>query len=383
MSNQQTTPPKKPDLDWPRETILIVDDTPANLRLLFQILVEQGYKVRVAVSGDRALETVQVNVPDLILLDIMMPDMDGYEVCRRLKADEKTRDIPIIFISALSTTENKIKAFTTGGVDYVTKPFQAEEVLARVRTHLTLRQLQQQLQQMNVKLLTANNSLKIRNKELDAFAHTVSHELKNPLHVIQGYSEWLASEHVSSEKSERVLNTINQTSQKMSSIVEALLLLAGVRKTEVVASPLDMGKIVAAAQKRLADMIAKYQAQIDRPPDWPVAIGYAPWIEEVWVNYLSNGLKYGGRPPHLTLGATTQANNMVQFWVQDNGPGLSPKEQAQLFVPFTRLTDLHVEGHGLGLSIVQQIMQKLEGQAGVESYIGQGSKFNFVLAGGG
>ncbi len=203
------------------------------------------------------------------------------------------------------------------------------------------------------------------------------------MNVIQGYSEWLADGHVSPEKSKRILNTINQTSQKMSSIVEALLLLAGARKAEIVASPLDMAKIVAAAQKRLADMIAKYQAQIDQPPDWPVAIGYAPWIEEVWVNYLSNGIKYGGRPPHLKLGATTQADNIVQFWVQDNGPGLGPKEQAQLFVPFTRLTDLHVEGHGLGLSIVQQIMQKLDGQAGVESYIGQGSKFNFVLAGGG
>jgi len=135
---------RTPDMT-PKGDILVIDDTPANLRLLSGMLAEQGYKVRSVINGQMALTATQAAPPDLILLDINMPEMNGYEVCERLKADERTRDIPIIFISALDATEDKIKAFTVGGLDYITKPFQFEEVLARVETHLSLRQLQKQL----------------------------------------------------------------------------------------------------------------------------------------------------------------------------------------------------------------------------------------------
>ncbi len=132
---------QEPDLG----DILIVDDTPANLRLLSDMLVEQGYHVRMAPNGRLALTSAQANPPDLVLLDIKMPDMNGYQVCTQLKADPRTRDIPVIFISALEQTEDKVKAFTFGGVDYVTKPFRVEEVLARIETHLKLCELQEQL----------------------------------------------------------------------------------------------------------------------------------------------------------------------------------------------------------------------------------------------
>jgi len=128
-----------------QEEILIVDDTPANLRLLSQMLTNQGYSVRAVTSGARALESVHASIPSLILLDIRMPEMDGYEVCNELKDNERTRDIPVIFISALNEIEDKVKAFKLGGVDYITKPFQLEEVLARTETHLALRNLQKQL----------------------------------------------------------------------------------------------------------------------------------------------------------------------------------------------------------------------------------------------
>ena len=132
--------------------ILIVDDTPANLQLLSKILSEQGYRVRPVPSGSMALSAARVEPPDLVLLDIRMPEMDGYTVCERLKADEKTRDTPIIFISALDATQEKVRAFRVGGLDYITKPFQVEEVLARVETHLALRKLQTQLQEANSKM---------------------------------------------------------------------------------------------------------------------------------------------------------------------------------------------------------------------------------------
>ena len=116
------------------------------------------------------------------------------------------------------------------------------------------------------------------------------------------------------------------------------------------------------------------------PDDWPSALGYAPWIEEVWINYISNAIKYGGQPPRVELGAEKQADNTVRFWVRDNGPGLSPEDQARLFTPFEQL-QVRAKGHGLGLSIVQRILEKMDGQVGVESEEGKGSLFYFVLAG--
>jgi sigma-B regulation protein RsbU (phosphoserine phosphatase) len=148
MSNRQPEPIK--------ESILVVDDTPANLRLLSQMLSQEGYRVRAVTSGTRALASVQVSRPDLILLDIKMPELNGIEVCEHLKADPRTRDIPIIFVSALDELEDKVQAFAAGGVDYITKPFQFAEVLARVETHLALRKLQEQLRDANRKLRDAN-----------------------------------------------------------------------------------------------------------------------------------------------------------------------------------------------------------------------------------
>ena len=132
--------------EQPKANILIVDDAIANLRLLIGILTDSGYRIKPASSGKHALSTAQTEPPDLILLDIKMPKMDGYEVCEHLKADERTRDIPVIFISALNEVLDKVKAFSVGGVDYITKPFQIEEVLARLETHLTLRDLQKQVE---------------------------------------------------------------------------------------------------------------------------------------------------------------------------------------------------------------------------------------------
>jgi sigma-B regulation protein RsbU (phosphoserine phosphatase) len=160
MSHDQADAPKEPALSGsteladvlPKGNILIVDDTPANLRLLAKMLAEQGYRVRPVPDGSLALAAARAEPPDLILLDIRMPGMNGYEVCEHLKADAPTRDIPIVFISALGETQDKVKAFTAGGVDYVTKPFQVEEVLARVETHLALRKLQKQLQDANKKM---------------------------------------------------------------------------------------------------------------------------------------------------------------------------------------------------------------------------------------
>lgn len=223
--------------------------------------------------------------------------------------------------------------------------------------------------------------LEARNEELDAFAHTVAHDLKNPLGLIIGFAEALREEYggMSDEELRRYLYKIARNGRKMSSIVDELLLLAGVRRMDVEMGPLDMSSIVAEAQQRLAPMMESHQAEVVLPDDWPVALGYGPWVEEVWVNYLSNAIKYGGQPPRVELGAEAQEDGMVLFWIQDNGVGLGPEEQARLFTPFTRFNQVRSKGYGLGLSIVKRIVEKLGGQVGVESQEGQGSVFTFTL----
>jgi signal transduction histidine kinase len=178
-----------------------------------------------------------------------------------------------------------------------------------------------------------------------------------------------------------VMESIVRSGRKMSIIIDELLLLAGARVEKVEKTPQAMGPLIVEAQQRLTGLIQECRAEIIMPDEWPAAVGYGPWIEAVWTNYISNAIKYGGRPPRVELGASVQPNGMVRFWVRDNGTGIKPEHQARLFTPFTRLSNGngHVKGHGLGLSIVERVVKKLGGQVGVESEVGRGSVFSFTL----
>ncbi len=226
--------------------------------------------------------------------------------------------------------------------------------------------------------------LEARNAELDAFAHTVAHDLKNPVSSVVGYADVLKRNYAALREEVRVdfLDVITRNAGKMASIIDELLLLSSVRgmgKLEM--HPLEMGRIVAEARGRLLHLIEEHQAEIVLPDQWPVAMGYGPWVEAVWVNYVNNALKYGGDPPIAELGSTVHADGWIRFWVRDNGPGLSAEEQARLFTPFERLHEVRAHGHGLGLSIVQRIVKRLGGQVGVESsgHPGEGCEFYFTL----
>jgi PAS domain S-box-containing protein len=242
--------------------------------------------------------------------------------------------------------------------------------------------------QAEAALLQYAADLEIRNQELDAYAHTVAHDLKNSLGLVIGYAQLLERDLAVLPEHERLqyIHLVAQYGRKMNNIVDELLLLAKLRQVDQAEmSPLNMAEITTEARGRLADLVEKHQAEIILPlqASWPTAWGYAPWVEEVWVNYLSNAIKYGGRPPRVELGATVQPDGQGRFWVRDNGPGLAREEQARLFTPFTQLHQVRAEGHGLGLSIVQRIVEKLGGQVGVESkgVPGQGSTFWFTLPG--
>ncbi len=234
---------------------------------------------------------------------------------------------------------------------------------------------------MEEELRRRTSELEARNADLDAFAHTVAHDLKSPLTVVVGRGHALRDHHedMSPEMVTEWLDSIVKAGHNMADIIDALLLLANVRqKTEIETAPLDMAAIVDAVRGRLENRIATEEAEIIKAEVWPTVIGYAPWIEEVWANYISNALKYGGDPARVTLGAESDGA-LARFWVRDNGPGLTPEEQSKLFSQFTRLDETQAEGHGLGLSIVQRIVEKLGGEVGVESDGETGSAFWFSL----
>jgi PAS domain S-box-containing protein len=222
-----------------------------------------------------------------------------------------------------------------------------------------------------------------RNEDLDAFSRTVAHDLKSPLSNIVGFIEWLREEpELPLAERQKYIDIIAHNAAKMDAIIDELLLLAQVRKEQVELLPVDTSRLIAEAQTRLAAMIAESGAVISVPGAWPVALGHGPWVEEVWANYLSNAIKYGhaaGAAPLIDLGHDKQPDRFVRFWVRDQGPGMLQEEQVDLFAAFGEHSKVRATGHGLGLSIVKLIVEKMGGQVGVESAPGRGSKFYFTL----
>jgi len=378
----------------PNDTLLIIDDMPDNVLVLLDFLNQSGYQVLVSQEGEEGIQRAEYARPDLILLDVMMPGLNGFDVCKILKSKETTKDIPIIFMTALVDTVDKVKGFEMGAADYITKPIQYEEVLARVSTHLKIYRQKQELKEKNQQLQQeihfrkevqssleqANKNFKQRNMELDAFAHTVAQDLKKPLAAMISVTELLLSS-CTTENSVEKLCWLVQVEEKMNNIIDELLLMHGVStKAKIEKQPVDMARVLRQAVQRVSSLLNSYEGKINILTEIPNALSYAPWIEEVWVNYLTNAIKYGARPPQVKVGATVMSDEQkVQFWVQDNGHGLSPETQTHLFMPFTQLPKERIHGHGLGLSIVKQIVEKLDGQVGVKSELGKGSLFYFTL----
>jgi len=354
-------------------TVLIVDDKPQNLRLISDFLAEQGFDLMLTRSGAHALEKARLARPDLVLLDVRMPETDGFEVCRRLKDAPATAGIPVIFMTAVDDTAHKVEGFRLGAVDYITKPIQREELLARIQHHLLLHRLQQEL-------TSKSEDLALKNAELEAYAHTIAHSLKTPLAAAARFLEILfkfKNESLSQEQRHLVQQALAALVSSASA-VEALLLLSIVSQQSVELHPVDMAQLVGQALSQLGELQASTHASVHLPATWPAALGYAPWIGEVWVNLLSNALKYGGSPPRLELGGAPDGAQ-VRFWVRDNGEPLSEEERGRVFVPFTRLHQERAAGHGLGLATVQRIVSRLGGTVGLQPAPDRGNEFSFTL----
>ncbi len=278
-------------------------------------------------------------------------------------------------------TENKYYQVRISPIYYKNKNFSGNLLLIHDIT--TIKLAEDELKKSNKKLLEEIEKKEKLIEDLDSFAHTVAHDLKNSLGSIVSSSDAM-TEIIQTDDTKYLMqlaNLINKSAAKTMQITQELLILATVSHQEISKSQLDMNSIFNEAKLQLADNLNESKAKITEPVTWPVSLGYSPWIEEVWVNLLSNAIKYGGNPPEITVGAESIKNNKVKFWVKDNGNGLTEEEQKQLFKKYVRLAPKKVDGHGLGLSIVKRIVEKLDGSVGVESTTaaGEGCTFYFVL----
>jgi len=333
------------------------------------------FKAGVGAAGQAFVTRQIINMPDVLADERFVPGDPPAQFRSLLVAPLVVKDRSL---GTLTLTSEKTGAFSSTDealigliADQIAGALEnANEFTARLQAEGALQQHITELQS--------------RNEELDAFAHTVAHDLKNPASVMVGYADLLTRGHgrLSETLIIESLETISRQGRRMSTIVDELLLLASVRAmTEIEIESLEMQSIITESIVDLRFLTEEYQGEIIVPETWPVALGYAPWVGVIWTNYISNALKYGGKPPRVELGATILEDGWVQFWVHDNGNGLSPDEQARLFTPFERLHREGIKGHGLGLSIIQRIAQKLGGKVGVESEgaPGQGCVFFFTL----
>ncbi len=363
--------------DQPCVNVLLVEDNPGDAELIGDLLAETGatFELSHVSRLSAALEYLGQKSASVVLLDLFLPDSFGLVGLEKIVRAAPM--LPVIVLTGLDDEGIADRALQEGAQDYLLK--------GQIDQRLLMRALRYAIERKRVEnsLRYYTLQLEARNEELDGYAHTVAHDIKTPIGLIIGYADLLLEDNTLSEAERQdYLRIIVRTSYKMTSIVNEILLLAGVRKTQPDVMPLNMAEVVDTVLLRLAAEIKNANAEIVLPSEFLQGVGYGPWLEEVWANYISNACKYGGQPPRVELGTTAQNDGTVRFWVKDNGLGLTSEQQAAIFRPFTRLEQVRVEGTGLGLSIVARIMEKLGGKAGVESEgIGQGSTFFFTLPG--
>jgi two-component system sensor histidine kinase/response regulator len=353
--------------------ILIVDDSPENLRILDGLLKAEGYTVLAAMRGEVALRAAfSPRPPELALLDVRLPGMDGYEICRRLKDHPSTRDIPVIFVSAGGDAADKVEGFRCGGVDYVTKPFQAEEVLARVATHLALARQRREI--------AALSALK------DQLIRTISHDLKNPLTVILGATEMLLSGGMPAADGEArtLVADVHQRGEEMLRLITDLLDLSRIEE----GMPLRLQAVslpaLLAEQASRAEGAARARGvRLDAEPSGEeIVVAADPGrIAQVVANLVSNAIKSTPEGGRVTLSATREGG-WGALHVSDTGIGIPAEAIPRLFEPFYRVPEhahRDARGTGLGLSIVKAIVEQHGGQTTVETEPGRGSRFTVLL----
>jgi len=391
-------------------TVLVVDDNPVNLKLLNHTLSSAGYKVKMEVNGLNVIPQVKNSMPDLILLDIMLPNISGFEICEQLQADTLTQSIPIIFMTALSDTVDKVKGLSLGAVDYITKPFQKEELLARVRTHLHLKRLIESLETQNQELrqLTQRNedlenrvaertaelkqALK-KEKELNQlksrFITIASHEFRTPLAIIASSSGILQkfSDRLNEERKQEHLQTIQHTIKHITQILDDVLMInrAEADKIELHLEAADIVDFCYHLQSAIAESNNQHTI------NFSVDLGQETitnsliiqfdkkLLQQIITNLLNNAIKYS--PNHnLVNFSLTKADDKIIFKISDHGIGIPEADQDNLFASFHRGSNVgNIAGTGLGLSIVKKCVDLHQGEINIDSQIGKGTTVTITI----
>lgn len=362
--------------------ILIVDDNPENLRTLKALLEDNQFEVYAAINGQLAIDAAQEIQPELILLDIMMPGINGYEVCRTIKSNKATTNIPVLFISALDESMDKVKGFKYGAVDFITKPFFADEVIARINTHITLFKTQKKLMKANKSLEHYTEELKAKNRDIESFTYSVSHDLKAPLRHINGYSQILLEEYDEKldQQGKNYLNRIRNGAEQMSHLIDDLLKLSRISQSEVNRSPTNLSRIAGDINKNLVSSYSNKTVDVVIQPNIISNCDYS-LINIALTNLFDNAWKYSSKNPDACIKFSHAIIDGEDIYsISDNGIGFNMQFADRLFQPFQRLhTNQDYEGTGIGLVIVARIIQLHGGRIWAESEVDSGTTFYFTL----
>ncbi len=395
-------------------TIFIVDDTPANLGVLFDHLEAAGFKVLVDTSGESALNAIPQVQPALILLDIMMPGINGFETCRRLKLSETTRAIPVIFMTALTDTVDKVKGLKLGAVDYISKPFQGEEVIARLKVHLTIRKLQQELQEQNNALDSYASLLEEKNKELqeknvqldetnteldeknrqlqesnaskDKFFSIISHDLRGPISSLNDMTQFISGnfERYRPDKLKEIILIEHKATTSLAKLLENLLTWSRMQRGMIEYNPqrMPLGNMIARNINLFSAMANQKQLTLRNSLSDDVGVyGDFNMVDTVVRNLISNALKFTHLGGSIDVSAR-QHEAMVEISVADTGIGISAENIPKLFridTKFKHLGTAREKGTGLGLILCKEFVERHNGKIWVESEIGKGTMFKFTL----
>ena len=380
-----------------KTTILIVDDTPENIAILGEYLSE--YKIKVALNGQQAINLIETGlIPDIILLDIMMPGIDGYEVCTRIKNTDIVKDVPIVFISAITEASDKVKGFKAGAVDYITKPFQLQEVKSRIETHLSLSFYKRELENINTvleqKVIERTYELMISKEKAEEasrlkshFLSLMSHELRTPMVGIIGYSEVLMDELTDPEYKQYAAN-LNESALRLKDTLESILILSKLESQTQTVHP-----VLFNITSRAIELSKNFHRQASQKGVELIVINHSKAADVVLDktmfdiivnNLLSNAVKYTDKGT-VTIELFDEILNGEKFYclkVSDTGIGIPKDKQEMIFEEFRQVNEgmsRNFEGVGLGLSLVKNYVERLNGFISLESEEGKGSEFTVKL----
>lgn len=366
--------------DMNNALVLIVDDNPNNIQVVASIMAEYGYELGIAMNAGEAYKFLEENIPELILLDVNMPGIDGYEVCSTLKKDLKYRDIPIIFLTVKDEKEDIVKAFDLGAVDYVTKPFNRKELVSRVRTHISLKRAKDELEQKNRELEAAMIAK-------DEFLMLITHEFKTPLNVIHAALQTIDNiySHELGDKVRSYLRSIKMNSFRQLRLVNNLLDITRINtehfkiqksNADIVFLSQSIVKSVDifARQKGIKLLFSCDSEHID------IAIDEEKY-ERILLNLLSNAIKFTPKDKYIYVNLSCKGKRVI-ITVKDEGIGIPKDKQNIIFERFGQVDSTlsrQAEGTGLGLSLIKSLVVKLGGKIKVDSEVGKGSVFTVTL----